>query len=68
MMDAASDVQTHGLRAADALHLASAMASKYSVPVRTDFYFVTADQDLEDAASADNFQVEKLEPWNPAGG
>ncbi|HUF69816.1 MAG TPA: type II toxin-antitoxin system VapC family toxin [Longimicrobiales bacterium] len=58
--DAASHTRTHKLRGYDAVHLATALACRHSAPLGTDFVFVSADDDLIDAASAEGFVVEEI--------
>jgi len=51
-------VKTRGLRAADAVQLACAMLSRAQLPVGTEFYLVSADDELNAAAMAEGLQVE----------
>jgi len=48
-------IRAHGLRAADAIQLACAM---FSGPAAPDFYLVSADAELNAAATAEGLQVE----------
>jgi uncharacterized protein len=50
--------KAHALRAADAIQLACALLSRFELPVTTEFYLVSADDELNVAASAEGLQVE----------
>jgi predicted nucleic acid-binding protein len=51
-------VRAHGLRAADAIQLASALVSRPDPPPVEGFYLVSADDELNAAAIAEGLQVE----------
>jgi predicted nucleic acid-binding protein len=63
--DAAGLAARHGLRGYDSVHLAAALAAKYSTPAETQFWVVTSDGTLADAARAEAIQVEELQPFRP---
>jgi len=51
-------VRVHGLRAADAIQLACALLSSAELPAVADFYLVSADDELNDAAAAEGLHLE----------
>jgi len=55
---ALSLARAHGLRAADAIQLACALLSCPQAPASSDFYLVSADEELNAAATAEGLQVE----------
>lgn len=50
--------KTRALRAADAIQLACALLSREELAAATDFYLVSADDELNSAASTEGLQVE----------
>ena len=50
--------KSRALRAADAIQLASALLARAALPAGTDFYLVSADDELNAAASTERLQVE----------
>lgn len=63
--DAANHTRAYKLRGYDAVQLATALAARASTPPDTEFYFVTADGALANAARAENFDVKELPVWQP---
>lgn len=57
MREAAQLVWKHGLKGADAVHLATAVFARQQVPNAQEFYFVTSDRQLAVAAAAEGFAV-----------
>ena len=57
MDSAAALVWKHKLRGADAVHLATALATRQDVPVDAEFYFVSSDVALNRAAAAEGLEV-----------
>ena len=47
----------HKLRGADAVHLATALATRQDVPLDSEFYFVSSDVALNRAAVAEGLEV-----------
>ena len=54
---AAELTRRHHLRAIDAIHLATGMAARHQAPAYVDFQFASADQRLNVAATAEQFDV-----------
>jgi len=54
---AATLVWKHGVRGADALHLASALDFRDGLPEQSEFYFVSSDSSLNRAAAAEGLDV-----------
>lgn len=50
--------KVHALRAADAIQLACALLSRAELPSTTEFFLVSADDELNAAAAAEGLQVE----------
>ncbi len=50
--------KAHALRAADAIQLACALLSRTELPASTEYYLVSADDELNAAAAAEGLQVE----------
>jgi uncharacterized protein len=50
--------RAHSLRAADAIQLASALLSRQALPTAADFVLVSADDELNAAATAEGLQVD----------
>lgn len=57
MADSASLIRQHGLRGADAVHLAAALAARASVPFRGELLFVSCDHAQIRAARVEGFPV-----------
>jgi predicted nucleic acid-binding protein len=57
MEEAARLVWRHKLRGADAVHLATALATRQDVPRGSEFYFVSSDVALNRAAAAEGLEV-----------
>lgn len=57
IQDAVAIVRRHGLRASDAVHLATAVFARRSLQPWEEFYFGSADQQLNAAAQAEGLEV-----------
>ena len=64
---AADVARQHRLRALDAIHLATALAARFSTPRRIDFQFGSADRRLTAAASHENLNIFNPQAAIPAG-
>ena len=62
MHAAAALVWKHRLRGADAVHLATALATREEAPPSSEFYFVSSDVALNRAAAAEGLEV--IDPAN----
>lgn len=59
--DVPSIIRRYRLKPGDAVHVAAALAARYSSPAGVQFVFVTSDANQGNAARAEGFEV-----WDPA--